>query len=1103
MKTNYTSTGLVIFFLLILYSFSAKPQSIPTVPERFKVSEYASSNLLSNPVAISFDDFGRLYVAEAHRKNTGVWGVTFSRWWAMEDYQSSTLEEREAMYDRWSHIVSRQKMESKSELVRILLDEDLDGKADKSHIFADGFNNRLDGNAAGILALGDKVLLANIPHLWELRDQNQDNIAEIKNSLHKGFGVRVGVHGHDLHGLVQGPDGKIYFTVGDRGYDVINDQGIRFHESHKGAVFRCLPDGSKLEVFHTGLRNPQELAFNDQGDLFTVDNNMSGGDECRILHLLQDGDSAWDATFQLSGHFRGETNRKSHTRPTWFTERLWAPPNLDLPKWHNPAIGNLSRGPSGLAFYPGTGLSNDYKNKFFLADFVGNAANSYVLTFSLDQFGASYKFAQSEVFAKNVLATDIEFAPDGNLYIADWITGWSGTGQGKIWKVKALKDTSLSATISKILSDSLEKTDNKTLVHYLSNPDQRVRYKSQFELVKRDSLGSHSLIDCLSYSKNSIAKIHSLWGLGQLAEKRTLSESEINACLKCLDDASSEVRAQAAKIYRWIPRQANHDQFIKCLHDPNPRVLYQSIMSAYKLGLTECYELVLDLIAEQKIMDDHALRHAAVCFLSSAAKDYEVSALQNHASPDVREMAVLALRRMGSSKVLNFCNDPEKEIVYAVIRAAHDIDSVNGMKAIADMAHGTILSQSDLPFPIGQRIINANFRIGKEANAKALSSLVRDTKIPMSLRLSALESLRDWKSPSPFDRVTWHLKPHLTNRFLSVGKIIKSDIIQSFHHFSKNKENFSNDQQMRALLAIAHILIDHKIASKQIAEKIVINNQLPSELRLQFFDYLANRDNLPDNITRETTKDPNPKLSTRAHVYLANNKSQSNIAALKKQLHGDDPELIQTILDQLPENNTEWVTELITGASKRAINGDLPKDALLNVFQALVKRSSLAIELDKFTNSIIGDDRLGKSILSFDGGDEKVGQYIFNNHISQCVRCHRVNGFGGQAGPDLSRIGSTHSTREIVESIIWPNEKIASGFGITSLTLKDGRVISGTSEEENDSIIKLMTLDKKILEIKKADIETRNPAQSSMPPMGAILSLRELRDLVSYLKNLK
>ena len=194
------------------------------VPKGFKVELFAAEPLLANPVAFTIDEKGRFYVAETFRLHSGVTDIRGHMDWLDEELASTSVQERVEIMKRHEgkRIADYEKEEDR---VRMIWDSNGDGKADKSTIFSGGYSGVAEGIGAGILAHRGNIYYTDIPNLWLLRDTNNDGRADVKKSLATGFGIRVGFLGHDLHGLRFGPDGKLYFSIGDRGAHVTNKEG--------------------------------------------------------------------------------------------------------------------------------------------------------------------------------------------------------------------------------------------------------------------------------------------------------------------------------------------------------------------------------------------------------------------------------------------------------------------------------------------------------------------------------------------------------------------------------------------------------------------------------------------------------------------------------------------------------------------------------------------------------------------------------------------------------------------------------------------------------------------------------------------------------------
>ena len=137
------------------------------------------------------------------------------------------------------------------------------------------------------------------------------------------------------------------------------------------------------------------------------------------------------------------------------------------------------------------------------------------------------------------------------------------------------------------------------------------------------------------------------------------------------------------------------------------------------------------------------------------------------------------------------------------------------------------------------------------------------------------------------------------------------------------------------------------------------------------------------------------------------------------------------------------------------------------------------------------------------GGDADRGKRIFfQNQAAQCVRCHSYDDKGGNAGPRLNGIAGRLTRQQILESLINPSARIAPGFGVVTVELKNGKTLSAVLIEENNTSLTLKG-DKQNEVIRKDQIVKRINAASSMPEMKYILSKKEIRDIVSFLSELK
>ncbi len=1043
----------------------------------------------ANPVAFDIDHQNRFWVAETFRLHAGVTDIRGKNTWLDEDLAARTVEDRIAMMKRHEG-VNFGKYEQNSERLKLILDTNNDRKADKSTVFAEGFNTAADGIAAGVLSRDGNVYFANIPNLWLLQDTNNDGVADERKSLHYGFGVRVGFLGHDLHGLIMGPNGKIYFTIGDRGSN-IKVEGKTVGNPDAGCVFRCNPDGSDLEVFAYGLRNPQELAFDQYGNLFTGDNNSDGGDRARIVHLVEGGDSGWRVGWQFL--------ERPNARGAWNSEKMWHPQNEDQPAYIIPPIANLTDGPSGFAFNPGTGLPDKYHNNFFLVDFHGGKGSG-IFNFALNPKGAGFELGTREKFVWESLPTDVAFGLDGGIYFLDWVQGWGMTGKGRIYRVfHPETDQQIIAETKRLLIGGMKDRSNRELERLLAHPDMRVRQESQFELVKRGEKGGDILAKIAKSNNSQIARIHAIWGLTQLARATVGEEkSELSKRIAALaNDKDAEVRAQVARAIGDARIDAQSET-IGLLRDESPRVRMFASISAGKLADRSFIPNVIRLLEDNNDQDPQ-LRHAGAFALAGINDPKALAVAARHESDAVRMAALIALRRLERSDVAFFLNDKNPKIQLEAARAINDLPISGAMRELAAVADRSDLAT--LKPELLRRVVNANYRYGTRETAKVVADIAANNEVPEQIRADALRELAEWERPSGRDRITGLWRP-------VVGPRSERHAIEAIEPQIAQIIRTGPDRVRVAAANTAGALKINSVADELLS---VVKSDRSTPVRLESLRALAamNHSHLPEAVQAASTASEE-SLRKESLRFASLLKPAGAIAQITTVLESGSVGEKQSALGTLGNMKEKEANDLLDQWVDRLVAGQVPAELQLDVLEAASKRETPEIKakLQAFESKFTKQDELAPYRLALTGGSIEEGRKIFFERAeAQCARCHKIEGQGsegGMVGPELTKIGASKDRAYLLESIVFPNKHIADGFQSVLVTTKDGTSFAGVVQSESDGEIVLNSPEDGIVKVKKADITARERGLSSMPEgLASLLSRRDLRDLIEYLASLK
>jgi len=1083
--------------------FDEELEASYTLDSNYTLDLWAPGPLLSNAVAISFDHHGNAYVTETTRRKSSDLDIRQHRGWMVEDLALQSINDTREFHkhklatklsdeNKWMEdfngdsIHDYRDLEIQSEIVKKIYDSDGDGRADASHIYAAGINSMLTGVAAGVLAYNDDVFVTAAPKVYKMKDVDGDGDADQREIISSGYGIHIAFAGHDMSGLIMGPDGKVYWSIGDLGVNVTDNNGKKWFYPNQGAAMRCNPDGSDFEVFAHGLRNTQELAFDVYGNLISVDNDGDHpGERERYVHILEGSDTGWRINWQY-----GKYNQPYNSYKVWMDEGLHLPYFEGQAAYIIPALALAQNGPAGLAYNPGTALGNKFNNTFYSSHFTGNSKNSKLISFQIKPKGSTFEIINENEVSSGINSTGINFGPDGALYINDWKNSYSKKDAGRIWKLDTNQKNDNRSQTATILKSRTENLDVVELIELLHNQDMRIRAMAQFALVAQNRKAQ--LLREAEVGKTLLGRLHAIWGYGQLMR----NDPELGKNISfLLFEENEHVKSQVAKVLG----DAKHEiygasELLTLLNDNSDHVKRYAAEALGKINYKAAIPDFIKLLHDFGENKDAHMRHTVSFALSKIATEKEIANLSNMPSHDIRIGAVLALRHQKSEEVALFVNDEHEWVATEAARAIHDDFSIpNAMVPLAESLNQ--LKHRNEAFV--RRAINANLRVGDGSSAERLASYFLNSRNPEDMRMQALWTLGSFANPSVLDRVD-NRHREIKPGDVSAAKNVFRSIYQTI------------DQQENAEIKSMIITVAGKLGFSEVEESIfsfISKNQEDNLVRVAALAALSSfkSNRLTDAIFNILENDDiNLRKEALKIIDKTDVAQEDKIFIITKVMSTGSVSEKQSALQSLSNIKIEKSIDLLKSLIQKL--SSLESGIQLDVINTAYAQNSqeLNILLNNYENAKDSNNKLEQYRETLYGGNSKNGQDIFAfNEAAQCLRCHNIQGYGGEVGPAMDNIGNELSREELLLSLVDPNSRIAPGYGNIYFTLKDGTEIAGIVTEQSNNTIIIKDAGGKNHSMLKSSIVSQENLPSGMLSQESLLTKNEIRDLVAFLITLR
>lgn len=1026
------STILALLFAAPLFAQKSPEETVKsfTVAEGLQVELFAAEPMVINPTSMDVDHLGRVWVAEA---------VNYRR----KGFNRPILREA-------------------GDRIQVLVDKDGDGKADEANTFYQGQD--LYG-PLGICVLAQpskeakggyayRVLVCQSPDILELWDKDGDGKAD---GPPKKFLTNFGGfdHDHGVHGINVGPDGKLYFTVGDSGVKglqsadgkgpkwVSNDKDVQ-----KGTVWRCDQDGNNLELIAHNFRNNYECCVNSFGEIWLSDNDDDGNQQTRICHVMPGGNYGYGPRGAGQSHWHEEQPGIVH-------------------KTMRTGFGS----PTGICFYEGNLLPKKYHGQLLHTD----AGPRELRAFHIKPKGAGYELEKENLVTSTdnwFRLSDVCVAPDGSVMLADWYDpGVGGHGMGDWTKGRIYRLTPKGHKGYKVPEVKLE-TDAEVLAT-LESPNLATRWLGYQTTQAKTRAEINGILAPALKSDSLALQARVFWAIAEPVTKSSKNDPKgftaVGFAMMLMDKNADRFLSTAFRMDRTLFKRSTLDL-------PQFADWSVEIKDGEKFDFVAAREL---LLGARDTAPEKVKRNFYILAKQYDGQDHFYRAALNIAcgTDPVRRDAILA----DFEKQFPEWNDKVADLVW-------ELRPKSMMPKL-----GKLLEDPKLTGPQKARIVDILAASDDASAGQAMIELLGGTA-PAEVKARAIDNLRLFL-PTKWQSLR-------TNP--SMSKTIDTLLARADGR-TAGLALAAASGQSNAVVKVRAIAEDDKLDLAIRKEAIATLGQIKTEQALDALMQIG----VPQNPLSVACTQAIGNHLPNGPKPLAYQQRALDALKLAIELDKASPELKQAALNALASNRvgTGWLLQL---KEQNKFPPTLVADA-----GRVLRNSPFQGERNKAMLLFPAPGKLDPkklppmSVLTAKVGDIKRGEAVMKASLkgdSQCMRCHAVQGVGGNIGPDLSMIGKKGSKENLYDSLLSPSKAIADQYVQWKVETLDGKGVTGLLVAESATSLTLRDANGKDHTFATKDLDgAKQKSLVSLMPDNVIAALTEdeLVDLVEYLMSLK